>query len=152
MGMEMGFGEWEELYLDTTSIERFHRNLSILRKTAGLSCKDMSDILGITRATYSAIESVGEMPRLYYLAIHDALIRLANANKDIVNVLRELIDIIDMGELSESDEQRLQDIVAAVEKRTPRKLGSKTLGSRIRIELYSWIVHRNSIILLNERS
>lgn len=37
----MGFGEWEELYLDTTSITRFHRNLSILRKAAGLSCKEL---------------------------------------------------------------------------------------------------------------
>lgn len=140
--MGMGSDKLQELYLDDTSIERFHRNLSVLRKASGLSCKDMGDILGITRTTYSNIESVGGMSRIHYLAIHDVFMRVSEANKEIVNIIQKLITMIDIGTLTESDECQLQDLIAAVEKRTGKKLGSKTLGERIRAELYLWLVDR----------
>ena len=92
------------------------------------------------------------MSRIHYLAIHEALLRLAEANHEVVNVVRDLVNLIDIGDLDESDEQYLQDVVAIVEKRTAKKLGSKILGRRIRVELYLWITYRNSDMSFTERS
>lgn len=148
--MGMGLDKLRELYLDDESIERFHRNLSVLRKASGLSCKDMSDILGITRATYSNIESVGEMSRMHYLAIREALARVNEAKHEIVNIVRDITSLIDSGDLDRSEEQELQDCVARVEKQIGKKRGSKILGEYIRVELYLWFVNRNSNSFLSE--
>lgn len=150
--MGMGLDKLRELYLDNASIECFHRNLSVLRKASGLSCEDMGDILGITRATYNRIESVGEMSRMHYLAIHEALTRVDDTKRVLENVVRNVVSLIDSGNLDRSEEQELQDLVTRVEKQTGRKLGSKILGARIRLELYLWLIARNSSNHLYERS
>lgn len=144
MGTEMGLDKLRELYLDDTSIECFHRNLSVLRKASGLSCKDMSDILGITRSTYNRIESIDKMSRMHYLAVHEALARANEANHEIVNIVRDIISLVDRGNLDRSEEQELQDCVTRVEKQIGKKRGSKILGEYIRVELYLWFINRNS--------
>lgn len=80
-------------FSDDVRIERMQKNLSTIRKAAGLTSDALGEEIGVSRQTIGNIENGrSKLTKTQYLAIRAVLNYIAADNQELAQVVRALVD------------------------------------------------------------